>query len=172
MLATLGYTSLDALVDATIPETIRFRRALALPPAESEFDAITRLKGIASKNQVNRSYLGQGYYGTIVPPVIQRTVLENPGWYTAYTPYQAEIAQGRLEALLNFQTMVTDLTGLPIANASAAGRGDVGGRGGGAVARGGERRAHALLRGGRLPSADDRGGADACRGAWVDGGDR
>ncbi|MCC7053740.1 MAG: aminomethyl-transferring glycine dehydrogenase [Gemmatimonadaceae bacterium] len=118
MLGTLGYATLDALIDATIPASIRFRRGLALPPAESEYDALTRLKGIAAKNEVFTSYLGQGYYGTIVPAVIQRTVLENPGWYTAYTPYQAEIAQGRLEALLNFQTMVTDLTGLPIANAS------------------------------------------------------
>ncbi len=118
MLGTLGYATLDALVDATIPESIRFRRLLTLPPAESEHDAITRLKGIASRNQVFTSYLGQGYYNTIVPAVIQRAVFENPGWYTAYTPYQAEIAQGRLEALLNFQTMVIDLTGLPIANAS------------------------------------------------------
>jgi glycine dehydrogenase len=118
MLATLGYPTLDALIDATIPEAIRFRRGLQLPPAESEFDAITRLKSIAARNQVFTSHLGQGYYGTIVPAVIQRAVLENPGWYTAYTPYQAEIAQGRLEALLNFQTMVIDLTGLPIANAS------------------------------------------------------
>jgi glycine dehydrogenase len=118
MLDTLGYDTLDALIDATIPESIRFRRLLNLPPAESEFAAITRLKDVASQNQVFTSYLGQGYYNTIVPAVIQRTVLENPGWYTAYTPYQAEIAQGRLEALLNFQTMVIDLTGLPIANAS------------------------------------------------------
>ena len=118
MLGTLGFATLDALVDATIPEAIRFRRPLAMPPAESEHDALTRLKGIAAQNQVFTSYLGQGYYGTIVPAVIQRAVLENPGWYTAYTPYQAEIAQGRLEALLNFQTMVVDLTGLPIANAS------------------------------------------------------
>jgi glycine dehydrogenase len=118
MLGTLGYKTLDALVDATIPESIRFRRLLDLPPAESEFEAITRLKTVAAQNEVYTSHLGQGYYNTIVPPVIQRTVLENPGWYTAYTPYQAEIAQGRLEALLNFQTMVIDLTGLPIANAS------------------------------------------------------
>jgi glycine dehydrogenase len=118
MLDTLGLASLDALIDATIPEAIRFRRPLSMPPAESEHDALTRLRGIASQNQLFKTYLGQGYYGTIVPAVIQRAVLENPGWYTAYTPYQAEIAQGRLEALLNFQTMVVDLTGLPIANAS------------------------------------------------------
>ncbi len=118
MLDTLGYATLDALIDATIPESIRFRRLLSMPPAESEHDALTRLKSIAAQNQVFTSYLGQGYYNTIVPAVIQRTVLENPGWYTAYTPYQAEIAQGRLEALLNFQTMVIDLTGLTVANAS------------------------------------------------------
>ena len=118
MLATLGYPSLDALIDDTIPEGIRFRRALDLPAPESEHAALARLRTIAAKNRIFRSYIGQGYHGTIVPPVIQRTILENPGWYTAYTPYQAEIAQGRLEALLNFQTMVMDLTGLPIANAS------------------------------------------------------
>ena len=97
MLDTLGYPTLDALIDATIPESIRFRRLLDLPPAESEHEALLRLKGIASQNKVFKSYLGQGYYGTIVPAVIQRTVLENPGWYTAYTPYQAEIAQGPLD---------------------------------------------------------------------------
>ena len=118
MLATLGYPSLDALIDDTIPAGIRFRRALDLPAPESEHAALGRLKTIAARNRIARSFIGQGYHGTIVPPVIQRTILENPGWYTAYTPYQAEIAQGRLEALLNFQTMVIDLTGLPIANAS------------------------------------------------------
>ncbi len=118
MLETLGYPSLDALIDDTIPEGIRFRRALDLPAPESEHAALARLKTIAAKNRIFRSFIGQGYHGTIVPSVIQRTILENPGWYTAYTPYQAEIAQGRLEALLNYQTMVMDLTGLPIANAS------------------------------------------------------
>ena len=117
MLETLGLPSLDALVDAAVPADIR-RGPLALPPALGETGALGELRGIARENQVFRSFIGQGYYGTHTPAVIQRTILENPGWYTAYTPYQAEISQGRLEALLNFQTLVTDLTGLAIANAS------------------------------------------------------
>jgi glycine dehydrogenase len=118
MLETLGYPTLDALIDATIPEAIRFRRPLAIHAGRSEHEALAALRAIATKNRVFRSYLGYGYHDTLVPPVIQRNILENPGWYTAYTPYQAEIAQGRLEALLNFQTMIIDLTGLEIANAS------------------------------------------------------
>jgi len=118
MLDLLGYKTLDELVDATIPDAIRFRRELALPEPQSEFEALSALRQVAAKNQIYRSFIGMGYSDTITPPVIQRNVLENPGWYTAYTPYQAEIAQGRLEALLNYQTMVIDLTGLPIANAS------------------------------------------------------
>ncbi len=118
MLGTLGYDSMDALIDAAVPADIRLRRPLHLPAALSESEALNELRGIAARNQVFRSYLGGGYSGTITPPVIQRNILENPGWYTAYTPYQPEIAQGRLEALLNFQTMVCDLTGLAIANAS------------------------------------------------------
>jgi glycine dehydrogenase len=106
MLRALGYESLDAFVDAAVPETIRLRRPLALGPARTEHDVLAELRAIAGRNQVWRSYLGMGYHGTLVPPVVQRNVLENPGWYTAYTPYQAEIAQGRLEALLNFQTVV------------------------------------------------------------------
>ncbi len=118
MLGTLGYGSLDALMDDVVPEDIRLRRPLALPPGQGERDVLRTLRGMAAQNQVFRSYIGMGYYGCFMPPVIQRNVLENPGWYTAYTPYQAEIAQGRLEALLTFQTMVSDLTGLEIANAS------------------------------------------------------
>jgi glycine dehydrogenase len=118
LLATLGYPSLDALVDATVPAPIRLPRPLHLPAPLAESAALAELREIASLNKIHRSYLGQGYYPTLTPPVIQRAILENPGWYTAYTPYQAEIAQGRLEALLNFQTLVTDLTGLDIANAS------------------------------------------------------
>ena len=118
MLAKIGYDSLDSLTDDVIPPAIRLRRALELPVAKGEREALETLRGIMDHNKVFRSYLGQGYYDTITPPVIQRNILENPGWYTAYTPYQAEIAQGRLEALLNFQTMVADLTGLDIANAS------------------------------------------------------
>jgi glycine dehydrogenase len=118
MLATVGYSTLDDLIDATIPEAIRLRRPLAIHAARSEHEALAGLRAIARKNRIFRSYLGYGYSDTFTPPVIQRNILENPGWYTAYTPYQAEIAQGRLEALLNFQTMVIDLTGLEIANAS------------------------------------------------------
>src|SRR6266446_3494030 len=118
MLAEIGFENLDALIDATIPKNIRLDRPLSLPHAASEWDALAELGGLAKKNIVARSFIGAGYSDTITPPVIQRNVLENPGWYTAYTPYQAEIAQGRLEALLTFQTMVIDLTGVEIANAS------------------------------------------------------
>ena len=118
MLATVGYATLDDLIDATIPESIRLRRPLAIHAGRSEHEALAALREISHRNSVYRSFLGYGYSDTITPPVIQRNILENPGWYTAYTPYQAEIAQGRLEALLNFQTMVIDLTGLEIANAS------------------------------------------------------
>ena len=118
MLETLGYGSLDELIATAVPETIRMEGVLALDPPRSEFEALRELRAIAGQNRVFRSYLGMGYNGTITPPVIQRNILENPGWYTAYTPYQAEISQGRLEALLVFQTMVMDLTGLEIANAS------------------------------------------------------
>jgi glycine dehydrogenase len=118
MLKLCGFASLGALSDAVAPRSIRSHKPLALPPALSEQEALARLKELASKNQVFRSYIGMGYYGCIMPPVIQRNILENPGWYTQYTPYQAEIAQGRLEALLNYQTLVCDLTGMEIANAS------------------------------------------------------
>ena len=118
MLRGVGATSLDELVEQTIPGTIRLRRALELPQARSEHELLDDLRAIAAHNQVWRSYLGMGYADCITPPVIQRNILENPGWYTQYTPYQAEIAQGRLEALLNFQTMVSDLTALDVANAS------------------------------------------------------
>ncbi len=118
ILKFLAHTSLDALTDAAVPKQIRLGKPLDLPAALSEFDALRELKSIAAQNQVFRSFIGMGYYDTITPPVIQRNVLENPGWYTPYTPYQAEISQGRLEALLNFQTLATELTGLDISNAS------------------------------------------------------
>jgi len=118
MLETIGVDSLDNLMAQTVPANIRLQNSLNLPEAKSEFDYLNDLKITASKNKVFKSYIGQGYNDVIVPGVIQRNILENPGWYTQYTPYQAEIAQGRLQALLNFQTMVVDLTGMEIANAS------------------------------------------------------
>ena len=118
MLATVGAASLEDLTAQTVPAAIRFGEALPLPEARDEADALALLKSIASKNTVAKSLIGQGYYDTLMPPVLQRNVLENPGWYTAYTPYQAEIAQGRLEALLNFQQMCIDLSGHEMAGAS------------------------------------------------------
>ena len=118
MLSQLGLKSINALIDKTIPKKIQTKFGLHIGQGLDEFSLLKKIKGIASKNIVARSYIGMGYYGTITPPVIQRNILENPGWYTAYTPYQAEISQGRLEALVNFQTMVTDMTGLDIANSS------------------------------------------------------
>jgi glycine dehydrogenase len=113
-----GHESLDALIDATVPASIRLLHPLNIPPALPEEDALADLRAVLSANKVLKSFIGQGYYGTVTPPVILRNIFENPAWYTAYTPYQAEISQGRLEALLNFQTMVTELTALPVANAS------------------------------------------------------
>src|SRR5580692_9749416 len=118
MLRVLGAPSLDALIAETIPADIRFAGALDLPAPVGESEVLAELRALAARNQIWKSFLGMGYSDCFTPPVIQRNILENPGWYTAYTAYQAEISQGRLEALLNFQTMVADLTGLPIANAS------------------------------------------------------
>src|SRR6185295_19349786 len=118
MLGAVGAASLDALMDEAIPESIRLTAPLNLPPPESEHQYLRRLGSLAQRNQVFRSYIGLGYHDTFTPSVILRMVMENPGWYTPYTPYQAEIAQGRLESLLNFQTMVTDLTGMEVASAS------------------------------------------------------
>ncbi|MCG8323039.1 MAG: aminomethyl-transferring glycine dehydrogenase [Cytophagales bacterium] len=118
MLETIGVNSIDQLIDETIPANIRLKTDPNLPEAKSEHEFLKEFKQLASKNKISSSYIGMGYYNTITPTVIQRNILENPGWYTAYTPYQAEIAQGRLEALVNFQTMVMDLTAMEIANAS------------------------------------------------------
>ncbi|MBL7826742.1 MAG: aminomethyl-transferring glycine dehydrogenase [Saprospiraceae bacterium] len=118
MLQYLGVATLDELVEQTVPNSIRLKKPLNLPSAQSEFEYLSELKKVAAKNRLMRNFIGMGYYGTITPSVIARNIFHNPGWYTQYTPYQAEIAQGRLESLLNFQTVVTDLTGLPIANAS------------------------------------------------------
>jgi glycine dehydrogenase len=118
MLTAIGAPSLDALIDEAIPARIRLPKPLDLPHGESEYQFLRELRQTASRNQIWRSYIGLGYAGCMTPSVILRNVLENPGWYTPYTPYQAEIAQGRLESLLNFQTMVRDLTGMEVANAS------------------------------------------------------
>ena len=118
MLENVGYASFDELIEDALPASIRYYQPLNLGKPQTESEMLGDLRQIAAQNQVSRSFIGMGYYNCITPPVIQRNILENPGWYTAYTPYQAEIAQGRLEALLNFQTMIIDLTGLPITNAS------------------------------------------------------
>ena len=117
-LRVLGVESLDQLIDETVPGTIRSEKPLDIPEAMTEYEYLRELKDTAQLNKVFKSYIGLGYYNTFTPSVILRNIFQNPGWYTQYTPYQAEIAQGRLEALLNFQTMVSDLTALPIANAS------------------------------------------------------
>ena len=118
MLSELGYTTLEQLTAATVPAAIRLQQPLQLGEPFAERELLEQLHQLAGDNQVLRSFIGQGYYDCLTPGVILRNIFENPGWYTQYTPYQAEIAQGRLEALLNYQTMVIDLTGLPVANAS------------------------------------------------------
>ena len=118
MLKTVGAVTLEDLVARTVPGAIRIQHEMDLPPAIDEAAVVTELRALASENELEKSLIGQGYHGTHIPPVILRNVLESPGWYTAYTPYQAEIAQGRLEALINFQTLICEMTGLPIANAS------------------------------------------------------
>src|SRR5690606_26683504 len=118
MLEAVGFASVADLVAAAVPEAIRAKDRLTLPAAAGEAEAIAELRALAGRNQVLTSMIGLGYYDTVTPAVIRRNLLENPGWYTAYTPYQPEISQGRLEALLNFQTVVSDLTGLPVAGAS------------------------------------------------------
>src|SRR5580698_1078622 len=118
MLKAVGAATLDDVAGKTVPDSIRSNQALNLPPAIDEAATIAELRALAAQNAPVKSLIGMGYHGTVTPPVILRNVLENPGWYTAYTPYQAEIAQGRLEALVNFQTMISELTGMEIANAS------------------------------------------------------
>ncbi len=118
MLKTVEAESIDQLIYETLPNDIRLKQPLGLPKALSENEYLSHLKQLSEKNKIFKTYIGLGYHESLVPSVIQRNILENPGWYTAYTPYQAEIAQGRLEALLNFQTMICDLTGMELANAS------------------------------------------------------
>ena len=118
MLKTIGVGSIDQLIDETIPAHIRLKERMKLPAALTEMELLSMLKGISENNKIYKNFIGQGYYGTHTPNVVLRNIFENPNWYTAYTPYQPEIAQGRLEALLNYQTMIIDLTGMEIANAS------------------------------------------------------
>ena len=118
MLNQIGYKSLDDLINNTVPEKILFKDKLSVGEPNSEYEALRKLRIISKKNQIYSNFIGMGYYGTYTPYVILRNILENPGWYTSYTPYQAEVAQGRLEMLLNFQQMIIDFTGMDIANAS------------------------------------------------------
>ncbi|HEU4987961.1 MAG TPA: glycine dehydrogenase (aminomethyl-transferring), partial [Rhizobiaceae bacterium] len=118
MLTTLGVPSVETLISQAVPKSIRLDRPLQLPPAASEAEALDELRKRMEENHVLKSFIGAGYHGCHVPPVIQRNLFENPAWYTAYTPYQSEISQGRLEMLFHFQTLVTELTGLPVASAS------------------------------------------------------
>ena len=116
MLQTIGVKSMDELIDKTVPAAIRLPKPLNLPDGINEYEFLNHVKALASKNKIYKTYIGMGYYNTITPAVILRNVFENPGWYTAYTPYQTEISQGRLEALMTFQTMVADMTKMPLAN--------------------------------------------------------
>jgi glycine dehydrogenase len=118
MIEKIGVSSVDELIDQTVPKAIRLKEPLKMGKGLNEYEYLNHLKSLGAKNKVYKTYIGMGYYNTITPGVIQRNILENPGWYTAYTPYQAEISQGRLEALLNYQTVISDLTGMEIANAS------------------------------------------------------
>ena len=163
MLETIGVSSLDALIAQTIPDDIRQHAPLDLGAALSETEALEQARQLAARNLVLTSLIGQGYYGTILPSVIQRNILENPAWYTAYTPYQPEISQGRLEALLNFQTMIADLTALDIANASLLDEGHGGGRSDGHGAADLAVGAQGLFRRPGLPPPDARRLADPRR---------
>ena len=118
MLSELGYKDIKELISKTVPENIHFKDNLTIGEPNSEYEALRKLKNISKQNKIYSNFLGMGYYGTYIPNVILRNILENPGWYTSYTPYQPEVAQGRLEMLLNFQQMITDFTGMDIANAS------------------------------------------------------
>ena len=161
MLGELGVASLDALIDEVVPRSIRLSSPLALGEPATELHATTELSAHAMRNEIWRTFIGMGYYGTYTPAVIQRNVMENPGWYTAYTPYQAEISQGRLEALLNFQQMVIDLTGLPVANASLLDEATAAAEAMTMIRRSSKSKAERLLRRCRRASAGARGDAHA-----------
>ena len=163
MLDVVGVASLDALIDAAVPESIRDRSPLALDAPSPEAVVLQRAKELGARNQVYTSLIGMGYHGTITPPVIQRNLLENPGWYTAYTPYQPEISQGRLEALLNFQTMVSDLTGVEITNASLLDEGTAAAEAMAMLRRVSTSANESFLRRCGLSSTNHRGGAHQSR---------
>ena len=165
MLAAVGVGSLDELVDEAVPSGIRLDHRSDLPEAGTEAEVLARLRALADRNEVVTSMIGMGYSGTITPPVILRNVLENPAWYTAYTPYQPEICQGRLEALLNFQTMVTDLTGMDLANASLLDEATAAAEAMTLCPPGRQAGRRHVLRRRRLPPADHRGGRDPGRAA-------
>ena len=170
MLAALGVASLDDLLDQAVPASIRDDKPLEVEGALSEPEAIARLRALADRNQVFTSLIGQGYHGTHTPGVILRNVLENPAWYTAYTPYQPEISQGRLEALLNFQTMVCDLTGMEITNASMLDEGTAAAEAMTLARRSTRHAGQRLLRRRRVPPPDHRGGRHPGRAAGHRGG--
>ena len=172
MLRAVGAGSLDALIDETVPAAIRQAEPLGFGPALSEQAVLHRLRLTARKNKVLVSLIGQGYYGTVTPPVIQRNILENPAWYTAYTPYQPEISQGRLEALLNFQTMVCDLTGLDVANASLLDEATAAAEAMALCQRAAKSKATGFFVDRGVPSADHRGDPDPGRALRLGGGGR
>ena len=165
MLEAVRAKSLDALMDETLPASIRQKAPLNLGPALSETQALTHMTKLAEQNQQFTSLIGQGYSGTILPAVIQRNILENPAWYTAYTPYQPEISQGRLEALFNFQTMICDLTGLDVANASLLDEGTAAAEAMALCERAAQVKTKRVLRRSRDASADDRRAAHPRRAA-------
>ena len=152
----MGANSLDDFIAKVVPKKIRSERPLDLPKAKAERTALSYLRKMAERNEVFTSMIGMGYYGTVTPKVILRNVLENPGWYTAYTPYQAEVSQGRLEALLNFQQMVIDLTGLELANASLLDEGTAAAEAMAMAKRAGQDVGQRVLRRPRYPSPDHR----------------
>ena len=157
MLKVVGAKTLDDLIDQTIPKSIRQEKPLEFGRALSERELLYYIREVASKNQLFTSLIGQGYHGTVTPPVIQRNILENPAWYTAYTPYQPEISQGRLEALLNYQTMICDLTGLPVANASLLDEGTAAAEAMAMAQRVSKSKANGVLCRSGVPSAEHRG---------------
>src|SRR5258708_299980 len=164
MLTALGYASLDELTSAALPAGLAISKPLMLPDPLPEDQALAELRRLAAKNQVLTQMIGLGYHGTITPPVIRRNVMESPAWYTAYTPYQPEISQGRLEALLNFQTMIEDLTALPVAGASMLDEAT--------AAAEAMTLAHRATSRGRLPPADPRGARHPRGAARIRAGDR